>query len=192
MVAIAIKRMLNDKDVWQKYYSDFISQYLHMSATPDKIEYKLLRLTFDYAISSYNEIKAIAAHCYLHLYQLDLAKVVALLKPMGWLKPVSVEDSVFPEDPEKALIHTVQESQSVQEISMTKFVVDSLFAALSNVIYHRGEKMQPIQEWHNSYRGLVSIDVDIFNAIQNELYLNSIINNIPFLNKPHARIYLRN
>lgn len=158
MAAVAIKSMLNNKDMWQKYYNDFISHYLHMSATPDKIEYKLLRLTFDNAISSYSEMKAIAAQCYLHLYQLDLAKVVALLKPLGQLKPLSVEDSVYPEDPENTLMLTFQESLEMRETSLITFVIDSLFSALTNVLYHRGSKSVPIQNWRDSYRDLVSID----------------------------------
>ena len=153
MIAVAVKETQNDKEMWQKYYNEFVSQYLHMSAAPDSIEYKLLRLTFDDALNNYSEMKAIAIHCYMYLYQLDLAKVVALLKPLTQLKVIKDENSVYPDDPEQSIVFT---SQAVQGTNISRFIVDSLFLALINILYHNGKKQNLFQEWYSSYRDLVS------------------------------------
>ena len=153
MIAVAVKEMRNDEEMWQKYYNEFVSQYLHMSAAPDSIEHKLLRLTFDDLLNNYNEMKAIAIHCYMYLYQLDLAKVVALLKPLKQLKVMKDEKSVYPDDSEQPIVFT---SQAVQGTNISKFIVDSLFVALINILYHNGKKLDLLQEWYSSYRDLVS------------------------------------
>jgi len=153
VIAVAVNEMQSDEKVWLKYYDEFVSEYLHMTAAPDSIEHKLLRLTFDDALSSYSDMKAIALHCYMYLYQLDLAKIVALLKPLKQLKVAKDENSVYPDDPEQSIVIT---SQPVQGTNISKFIVESLFVALINILFHKGEKLDLLQEWYSSYRDLVS------------------------------------
>jgi len=149
--------MQNDDKVWQKYYNEFVSQYLHISAAPNSVEYKLLHLTFDDALSSYSEMKAIAIHCYMYLYQLDLAKIVTLLKPLKQLKVTKDENSIYPDDPEQSIVFS---PQAVQGTNISNFIVDSLFVALINILYHKGRKLDLFQEWYSSYRDLVSCSTD--------------------------------
>lgn len=161
MSAIAIKEMGNDEALWQKYFNDFTHQYLHLSATaPDNIENKLVQLTFTYVLKKYSVMKAITVHCYMFLYQLDLAKIVASLKPLGQLEELKVnEQSVYPGDPEFSLVATIQTSKSaLGSSSVSKFVIDSLFSVLVNVIYSRDKssRLSLLQKWYNSYRDMVS------------------------------------
>jgi len=159
MSAVAIKEMQNE-DLWQKYYNDFTNYFLHMSSAPNSIEHKLLQLTFDDVLSSYSEMKAIAAHCYIHLYQLDLAKVVALLKPLGQLHIVRNDQaSLYPGDPEYTFVSTLQASKAVPGSKhISKFVIESLFAVLINAVYSRKNRLNQLQQWYNSYRDMVSFD----------------------------------
>lgn len=161
MSAIAIKEMGNDEIIWQKYFNDFTHHYLHLSATaPDSLEHKLVQLTFSDMLRSYNVMKAIAVHCYLHLYQLDLAKVIASLKPLGQLELLKVdEQSLYPGDPEYSLVANLQTSRTaLGSSSISKFVVDSLFAVLVNAIYSRDKnsKLSLLHKWFSSYRDMVS------------------------------------
>ena len=159
MSAVAIKEMQNDESMWQKYYNDFTNYFLHMSSAPNSIEHQLLQLTFDDVLHSYKEMKAIAAHCYIHLYQLDLAKVVALLKPLGQLHIVRDDQaSLYPENPEYTFVSTLQASKAIPgSKDISKFVIESLFAVLINAVYSKGDRMSQLQQWYTSYRDMVSL-----------------------------------
>ena len=161
MSAIAIMEMENDEQIWQKYFNDFTHYYLHLSgASPDDLEHKLVKLTFTDVLNNYSKMKSIAIHCHVHLNQLDLAKVVASLKPLGQLEEFkSDEDSLYPEDPEYSLVGTFHTSKSaLGSSSISKFVIGSLFAALVNAIYSKDKdnRLCSIQKWFNSYRDMVS------------------------------------
>ena len=156
MSAIAIKEMDNDDTFWQKYFNDVTHQYLHLSTTaPDNIENKLVQLTFTGVLREYSVMKAIAVHCYMLLYQLDLAKIVASLKPLGQLEELKLnEQSLYPGDPQCSSVTTLQMSA----LGSSKFVIDSLFSVLVNVIYSRDKnnRLSLLQKWYNSYRDMVS------------------------------------
>ena len=161
MSAIAIKEMGNDEAIWHKYFNDFTHHYLHLSAAaPDSLEHKLVQLTITDILRNYNVMKAIAVHCYMYLYQLDLAKVVASLKPLGQLEILKVnEESLYPEDPEYSLVATLQTSKTaLGSSSISKFVVDSLFGVLVNAIYgrDRNRRLSLLHKWFSSYRDMVS------------------------------------
>lgn len=150
MAATAIKEMQND-GIWKKYYTDFISQYLHIPAAPDSVEHKLLQMMIDDAIESYSEMKAVAVHCYIYLYQRNLAIVIALLKPLSQLKVVRDVGS------EQYLITSYQKSKSIQGSNILRFVINSLFTAFTEILDNKGTVVPLIQEWHGCYRELVSI-----------------------------------
>ena len=158
MSAVAIKEMQNDENLWQKYYNDFTNYFLHMSSSPNSIEHKLLQLTFTDVLTTYSEMKPIAIHCYIHLYQLDLAKVVALLKPLGQLHIVRDDQaSLYPGDPEHTFVSTLQASKSIPESKdISKFMIKSLFVVLISALYSKSNQMDQLQQWYCSYRDMVS------------------------------------
>ena len=161
MSAIAIKEMGNDNALWQKYFNDFTHQYLHLSTNaPDNIENKLVQLTFTDVLRKYSVMKAITVHSYMLLYQLDLAKIVASLKLLGQLEELKInEQSLYPGDPQYSLMTTLQTSKfALSSSRVSKFVIDSLFSILVNVIYSRDKvnQLSLLQKWYNSYRDVVS------------------------------------
>ena len=159
MSAIAIKEMNDHEVMWQKYYNDFIYHYLYLSANPDDLEHKLLEISFSNVFSKYKEMKVIAAHCFIHLYQLDLAKIVALLKSLRKLKVFEdTQKSVYLGKPELAFLAKVWEAKRFTDNNISKFVIESLFAVLVNTIYSRDSKnrLSILQKWFNSYRDMVS------------------------------------
>jgi len=174
MIEIAIIEMQKDEKIWQKYYNDFVCQHLHMSGSPDDIEKKLLQLTLNGVLNSYKEMKAVALHCYVHPYQLDITKVVASLKPLTQMKNKVVrnEESVYPSDPQESLFATAQVSKSLQSSAISKYVIDSLFVSLIDILFHRGKKMSLLEEWYKSYRDLVSYLAQHFNHFLHHAYIH--------------------
>ena len=108
----------------------------------------------------YNEMKAIAAHCYVHLYQLDLAKIVTLLKPLENLGLLKDDKSVpYPGDPESSFLAAVQRAKSLQKlgkVKLSKFIIDSLFDALIKCMRNQNDAGDQLQKWFHSYRNMVS------------------------------------
>ena len=164
MSAIAIKEMKNDETMWQRYYSDFTYYYLHLSANPDSLEYKLLQKTFFDVFNDFNEVKVIAAHCYLHLNQIDMAEKVASLKSLQQLR-VCKEDQepLHPESLEASLISTLVPSESDIESSVSQFVIKLLFEALVKAICTKdlNSRLSNLEKWFNSYRDTVSSYNDV-------------------------------
>ena len=114
-------------------------------------------------------MKAVALHCYIHLHQLDVAKVVALLKPLVQIKTKVVrnEESIYPVDPQELLFATAQTPKSLQSSTISKYVIDSLFVSLIDIIFHKGEKMSLLEEWYKSYRDLVSTSCAFGKIVHN-------------------------
>jgi len=157
MVAVAIREMQSNEETWKKYFNDFINQNLHVTATPGSAEYRLVCLTFADLLASHSEMKAVAMHCYVYLYQLDLAKVLTTLKALGQLKVVRDEDSVHPASCGQSLDIAVK---SIQESSVSKYVMNSLFESLINILYYKKDGKKPLlQDWYCSYRNLVSSEM---------------------------------
>ena len=155
--------MKNDENLWQKYYNEFTHYYLHLYATPDSLEHRLLHSLFTNTLREFNEMKAIAAHCYLHLFQLDLAKVVASLKPLTQLHMLKLsQQSLNPSYSEDSLITTLQASPD--EFGTSKFgsgvsrvLIDLLFEVLVNIISSEDDsyRLASLQKWFNVYRDMV-------------------------------------
>ena len=161
MSGIAIIEMENDEQIWQKYFIDFIHHYLHLSGvSPDDLEHKLVQLTLADVLKNYSKMKPIAIHCHIHLNQLDLAKVVGSLKPLGQLEELKlVENSLYQGEPKYSLVAALHTPKSaLGSSSISKFVIDSLFAALVNAISNKdkGSRLCSIQKWFGSYRDMVS------------------------------------
>lgn len=161
MSAIAIMEMENDEQIWKKYFSDFIHHFLHLSGvSSDNLEHNLVQLTFTDVLKNYSKMKPIAIHCHIYLNQLDLAKVVASLKPLAQLEELKTDaDSLYQSNPEYSLVRTLHTPKSaLGSSSISKFVIDSLFAALVNTVYNKDKhnRLHYIQKWFRSYRDMVS------------------------------------
>ena len=158
---IAFKEMRSDEVIWQKYYNDFTHYYLHLQAAPDGLEYRLLQLTLSNTLRDYSEMKPIAVHCYLHLFQLDLAKVVASLKSLRQLQVLKLnQQSLYQKDIEYSLITSIQASKSgLKESSILQFLIDLLFEVLVNIIKNKDNdhKLVSLQKWFIAYRDMVGM-----------------------------------
>lgn len=154
---VAIKAMRKEDIIWKKYFNDFVYYYLHLNAAPDSLEYLLLQLTFTDILRDYNE-KAVAAHCYLHLFQLSLAKLVILLRPLSQLQMHKL-----PEDAEDSLSTALEASLDNSNNSkfgsiVLKFLIGSLFEALTDIIKSNdcNYQLMSLQRWFIAYSDMVS------------------------------------
>ena len=153
MSAVAIKEMKKSEVMWQKYYNDFVHYYLHFSAKPDSLEHKLLQKTFFNNCDEMKILKPIAVHCYMHLHQLDLARMVPSLKSLGQLQLLN--EGQESEGEESTLNDTLGEPTNN---SIPKFVIKSLFAVFVKAMCSKdlNSRLNILQQWFNSYKDMVS------------------------------------
>ena len=156
MSAVAIREMQNDERMWQKYYSDFTYQYMHVSAASEGVEHRLAQLMLKSVLDK--EVKAIALHCYANLNHFDLAKTAALLKPIGVLGIVRECQAL--NSPDEIFVKSHDTSTTDFHLQCSVFVSEYLikyfFDALINAVYSEANSLGLLQTWFGSYRDMVS------------------------------------
>ena len=150
---------------WQKYCSDFIHNYLHLHAAPDSLEHRVLLLTLTKTLTNFNEMKPVAAHCYLHIFLLDLAKVVASLKSISQLQVLELNQQLlYQKDAENSLFTALQASKATLDgtsisnfiRSISHFLINLLFKILINYITCEDNRLALLKNWFIAYRDVVS------------------------------------
>ena len=149
----AINEMRSDDEMWQKYYNDFIYYYLHLNVAADSLEYRLLQLTLINTLKDYKEIKPIAVHCYLHLFQLDLAKTVASLKSLGQLQVLQLSQQLLYQK------YSLVMESALDGCIISNFLIDLLFEVLVNIVKNKDIncRLASLQNWFIAYRDMVGM-----------------------------------
>ena len=90
MLELVVRAMSNDVDLWIRYFNDFVLHKLRLDSEDSAggIAQQML-YTF---MSQLHKLEAlervINLHAYLHVYQLDLAKLASILRPLNKLHKV--------------------------------------------------------------------------------------------------------
>ena len=82
----------NHAELWNRYFSDFVLHKLQLDSEDSSgiIAQKILHTTLMHQLHSLDALKRLVfLHTYLHVYQLDLARMAANLRPLSKLKEVS-------------------------------------------------------------------------------------------------------
>ena len=146
MVAIGIKEMQNNETLWMKYYHDFVYHVLQLQASSKSLEYELLQVAFFNELKCFSTKKVVAAHCYVHMYQLDLARTVGLLKPLGTLLQQTKYSGI-------SKLQTPQLSKHPQEAA-SYYTVEILFELMVNII--NTDAISACTDWYCTFRDMVS------------------------------------
>ena len=88
MLEVVAKAISNDIDLWNMYFIDFILHKLRLDSEGGIAQQMLY--TFMRELHSLEALeRVINLHAYLHVYQLDLAKLASNLRPLNKLHKVS-------------------------------------------------------------------------------------------------------
>jgi len=148
MAAIAIKEIQSNETLWMKYYHDFVYHVLHFRASSDSFEYKLLQMIFFNQLQSFSTMKVIAAHCYVHMYQVDLARTVGLLRPLGTLLEKTRYSGLSHDQ-----LQTPQFSKYPQEI-VSHYAVEVLFGLMVKFVDQ--DTASTSKDWYCLFKYMVS------------------------------------
>ena len=81
-------------ELWPRYFSDFILHKMKLessgSGEGEGIAQKVLEAFFEQIHSQETLQRMVILHTYLHVYQLDLAKMAGMFRPLNKIQKVSV------------------------------------------------------------------------------------------------------
>ncbi len=164
--------MLHDADLFKRYSEAFTNQKLRLGTSTTGISFKLLRLTFLQLHPDQDVLTRLALlHICMHVYQLDLARLVQVLRPLDILLDMA---AVVPNDPyaeeqpspTASFLSAVRESGDLfgQPGDLSKYVLKILFSALVGSLLGHGTDDSPEENlslWYEVYKDVVSINSNL-------------------------------
>lgn len=159
--------MKKDPLLMRNYSEAFTHQKLRLGASTAGISYRILRLTFTQLHPDQDLLtRLVLLHVCMHVYQLDLSRLVQVLRPIDALLDMAatVPDDPFAEShpsPTASFLTAVQESGDLlgQPGDLSKYVLRILFSALAGSLMGQVEDVvmeDNVFLWYQVYRDVVS------------------------------------
>ena len=159
--------MEENPEIWEYYFSDFISSMLHLE-TSDGISQRILRAFFMELKQEKSILeRLVQLHVYMDVYHLELAKMATVLRPLDRIQNVvkASPNALSPiiASPTKELVNVVQQTRHPLGTPehLSAFVVSHLFNALVGAAYSQAKSPSPqelasnpekLLEWYKAYR----------------------------------------
>ncbi len=163
-LSVALKSMSLHVALWQHYFSDFTLRKLHLESGVEGesgITEQILICYFGQLHQQETVSRIVTLHAYIRVYQLDLARMATVLRPLNEIQKVarSVPDliSPLPTSPSRQFISAVRQTQHPLGTPehLSAFIVNTLFHALVGSTYGP-DKLAVILEkmtvWFKAYR----------------------------------------
>jgi hypothetical protein len=176
---VALKTMLDTPHLMKEYSDAFTHQKLRLSTSTAGISFRILRLIFTQLHPNQELLtRLVLLHVCMHVYQLDLSRLVQVLRPLDTLLEMaaSVPEDPFADrhpSPTASFLNAVQQSGDLlgQPGDLSKYVLRLLFSALSGSILQQSLDNSTTHEnvllWFDVYRDVMSM-----SAVKDYLYKN--------------------
>lgn len=160
--------MMNNPILVKNYSEAFTHQKLRLGSSSAGISFRILRLTFTQLHPNQELLtRLVLLHVCMHVYQLDLSRLVQVLRPLDTLLDMTanVPEDPFAEthpSPTASFLNAIQESGDLlgQPGDLSKYVLRLLFSALAGSILQQAPEdtktQQNIYLWYEVYRDVVS------------------------------------
>ena len=160
-VGVAVEAMKADDTLWIHYFDDFARQKLHLFNEITPLTRQILQVYIGINAPDCNDTlsKVVSLHVRAHVHQLDISKVVRVLRPVSELE---IRSSSFKADPAATL--TLESVVSPKHIAgqkrlpnISSFIVSMLFKAFCEATM-RGTALRTTVELTQcckSYLGIV-------------------------------------
>ena len=160
--------MMNSPQLIKSYSEAFTHQKLRLGSSTAGISFRILRLTFTQLHPNQELLtRLVLLHVCMHVYQLDLSRLVQVLRPLDTLLDMTanVPEDPFAEthpSPTTSFLSAIQESGDLlgQPGDLSKYVLRLLFSALAGSILEQTPEdpktQKSIDLWYGVYRDVVS------------------------------------
>ena len=164
---------MNCEGLWQKYLDDFTHQKLHLDLESSGISHKIMLAAFGKLDKKDQFTRLAILHTYVHIHKLDLARVVAILRPLDKIEVtasilLSMSEKIA--SPTQLFLSDVEDSGDFlgKPEALSIFIIETLFCAISVVaLKYKDEETEVVEElpdralvhvqlWFKAYRDVVS------------------------------------
>ena len=143
-----VQAIIRYPELWTSYFNSFVFSKLHLTSL-ESIEKQIVQKAFSNLSTLDITEKIVYLHAYAALYQLDFAKVAAILRSLAQIvekiKPVS--SNILSES-----------ALSIQPLST--FVITALFNALLGCMYEdlpQAEALEQLKQWYRAYLDITTL-----------------------------------
>eukprot|EP00731_Ephydatia_muelleri_P021734 Em0014g325a len=143
-----VQAIIRYPELWTSYFNNFVFSKLHLTSL-ESIEKQIVQIAFSNLSTLDITEKIVYLHAYAALYQLDFAKVAAILRSLAQMvekiKPVS--SNILSES-----------ALSIQPLST--FVITALFNALLGCMYEdlpQAEALEQLKQWYRAYLDITTL-----------------------------------
>ncbi len=151
-------------ELWQHYFADFTLRKLHLESGVEGksgITEQILVSYFGQLHQQETVTRVVILHVYIRVYQLDLARMATVLRPLNKIQDVARKVpellSPLPSSPTRQFISAVKQTQHPLGTpeDLSAFIVNTLFHALVGSSYSRDSLaaiMEKLGVWYKAYR----------------------------------------
>lgn len=151
---IVAKAMQSDDSLWTHYCEDFIWYKLHLFPEKTLFIQDILHLYIGSDVLDCTNAlsKLVSLHVRFHVHQLDIVKVMKVLKPISKLESMSSPLMPNPIVGLKSVVSPVDTVDKKRLPNISSFIVTMLFEAFSEAA-----SKDELTQWHRSYFSVVCI-----------------------------------
>lgn len=167
---VALTAMMEHPELFKRYSEAFTHKKLRLGSSSAGLSFRILKLAFMQLNPDQNILNRFALlHIIIHVFQLDLARLVQVLRPLDALLDLAadVPDDPFAgvtsPSPTASFLKSVQESGVVlgQPGDLSTYVLKILFRALRGTMYGESPEgsadHRNLSLWYEVYRDVVSV-----------------------------------
>ena len=170
VLKVALTAMMENSELYRRYSEAFTHKKLRLPNTSSGLSFRILKLAFMQLNSDDNILNRFSLlHICIHVFQLDLARLVQVMRPLDTLLALTekIPDDPFTPvvspSPTASFLKSIQESGIVlgQPGDMSSYVVKILFSALLGTMFGDDPEGSGVQDnlslWYEVYHDVVSM-----------------------------------
>ena len=168
VMKVALTAMMSSSELYRKYSEAFTHKKLRLANTSAGLSFRILKLAFMQLNSDDNILNRFSLlHICIHVFQLDLARLVQVMRPLDTLLSLTqnIPDDPFAAvtspSPTASFLKSIQESGIVlgQPGDTSSYVLKILFSALLGTMFGDDPEGSAVQKnlclWYTVYHDVV-------------------------------------
>ncbi len=148
-------------EIWNRYFMDFAHKKLHLQPEVTPLTNEILKAYIGPVTGSSALERLVSLHVRLHVYQMDLTKVTAILKPITKMQQ-SLHPAATGSLAYLSLASTLHDPKSIDRIPQT-FVSPIVKTLYTFALHMSTAETDPesLNFWYQSYSEIVSLSIQL-------------------------------
>ena len=142
--------------IWNRYFDDFVHYKLHLTPEASLLAIEILKAYIGPVTGRSALARLVSLHVRLHVYQMDLTKVTAVLKPISRMQQ-SLHPAATGSLADLSVTSPLHDPKSIARIPQTfvSLIVETLYTFALHMSTTESES-ESLESWYQSYSDIVS------------------------------------